>query len=206
MCGSGPRAWNDPQIVPRSGSRSHSKAGETLIRQACWFLTAALCATTAHALYDPPPDAALDAVQGEWQGTLTYRDYRPPGKVVTLPTRLFVALGGPSTLVLHYAFDDGPGKAVYSYEAMTFDFTAQRLTWVSGAASERSETVARIVSNAQDGPLRRIVFEKPAQADDDTARFTLELGAEGFALSKEELPSAGPVLLRNRFVFKRPGP
>lgn len=199
------RAWNDRRIVPRSVSRSHSKAVKTLIRQACWLLAAVLCANNAYALYDPPPDAALDAVQGEWQGTLTHRDYRPSVKMVTLPTRLFVALGGPSTLVLHYAFDDGPGKAVYSYETMTFDFTAQRVTWVSGAASERSETVARIVSNAQDGLLRRVVFDKPAQAGDDPARFTLELGAQGFALSKEKLPSAGPVLLRNRFVFKRPG-
>jgi len=71
------RAWNDRRIVPRSVSRSHSKAVKTLIRQACWLLAAVLCANNAYALYDPPPDAALDAVQGEWQGTLTYRDYRP---------------------------------------------------------------------------------------------------------------------------------
>ena len=61
---------------------------------------ACLLSAPAFALYAPKPDAALAAVQGEWRGTLVYRDYSEPDRMVTLPTQRFVALGAPGTLGL----------------------------------------------------------------------------------------------------------
>jgi hypothetical protein len=78
------------------------------------FFLAPLAATQA--LYDPKPLADIVPMQGEWKGALTYNDYSAPGKLLTPPTRLFVALSAPNEVTLHYAFNDGPGKTVYSYE------------------------------------------------------------------------------------------
>ena len=171
-----------------------------MVRFASLFLCLALVGGNAHALYDDKPDAALYAVQGAWQGTLTYKDYRRPDRSVTLPTTLFIALAAPDELVLHYAFDDGPGKTVYSYERMRFDIPAKRIAWTTGLG-DRTETVGRITSDAQDGAIRRIVFESDEKGE--AHRYTLEVGARSLSLQKEELPANGPVVLRNRFTFAR---
>ncbi|MGH8238576.1 MAG: hypothetical protein ACREXP_16350, partial [Steroidobacteraceae bacterium] len=109
------------------------------------ILVAAAClwAGAASALYDPAPDAAFAAVQGAWKGSLTDRDYSKPDRLVTLPTRLFVALGSPNQLVLHFVFDDGPAKTVYSYERMQFDFASNELTWSSVLNQEDPPTHCR---------------------------------------------------------------
>ncbi|MEQ1518987.1 MAG: hypothetical protein ABL931_21115, partial [Usitatibacteraceae bacterium] len=73
---------------------------------ACAF--AFLVSSNAMALYDPKPLEDVSIAQGEWRGTLTYNDYSRPGKLVTLPTRLFAAMASPTELVLQYIFDDGP--------------------------------------------------------------------------------------------------
>lgn len=76
------------------------------------FVFALACAVpfAGHAMYDPAPLVALAAVEGTWQGTLQYRDYQPPNKRVTLPTRVYVAAASPRELALHYVFNDGPAK------------------------------------------------------------------------------------------------
>ena len=93
----------------------------------------------AFALYDAKPEPTFAAIQGEWRGTLAYRDYNQtsqkaasasanaPEKMVTPNTTLFLALAAPNALTLHYVFDDGPGKTVYSYERMNFDFEKNEL-------------------------------------------------------------------------------
>lgn len=164
------------------------------------LLTLALFSGAANALYDPKPEEALYASQGEWRGALTYKDYSQPDKSVTLPTTLFVALSGPNELVLNFVFNDGPGKTVYSYEKMSFDFKAKQVSWISGIA-ERSEILAKITSDDRDGQIRRIVFEKESNGEKE--RFTLELDAQHFTLQKEEIPAVGNTVLRNRFAFKR---
>jgi hypothetical protein len=75
------------------------------------LVTTLLCLASgsASALYNPAPDPSLAAVQGEWVGTLTYRDYSQPDKMVTLPTRVFIALGAPSELVLQRAPEQPAG-------------------------------------------------------------------------------------------------
>ena len=155
----------------------------------------------AHALYDPKSDPSLAPAQGEWVGSLTYRDYQQPDRMVTLPTRLFAALGAPDTLVLHYVFDDGPGKTVYSYESIRFDFAKSVLTWTTGDV-DRIGTDYRIVSVDRQPTLTRVVFEG-ASKDDGRVRVMIEVEAQRLMLKKEEIDAAGNALLRNTFLFRR---
>lgn len=157
--------------------------------------------TPAWALYDPAPDASLAAVQGEWKGSLTYRDYSEPDRMVTLPTRVFVALASPQGLVLHYVFDDGPAKTVYSYERMRFDVAAKRVTWTTGTSKPRAST-DRIVSDTSVSGVRTLVFEHRQAKGVD--RFTLSLGARELNLGKDEIDRKGATTFRDKYVFTRP--
>lgn len=161
---------------------------------------AALVPVPAFALYDPKPNALLASAPGAWTGSLTYRDWSQPDKLVTLPCRLSVALSAPEELALFYVFDDGPGKVVYSYERMSFDFTAGGLSWVSGSAKpETSRHAITGTSTTADGA--QILFER--MVDDRTDRHVLALGARAMSLTKTEHRGAGTPTLRNRYEFRR---
>jgi len=162
--------------------------------------TAGTAAFPAMALYDPQPDAVLALVLGEWRGSLTYRDYSPPGGVVTLPTRLFVSMNAPDEIALHFAYDDGPGKAVYSYERLRFEFASSTLVWISGAV-EKTALVGRITSSASDGAVRRCVVE--TMKDGALSRYTFEFGAKAFTLQRDEIDPLGKAVNRNRHAFTR---
>ena len=165
------------------------------------LLAFACTAMPAHALYDPQPDASLALAQGEWVGSLTYRDYQRPDRMVTLPTRLFAALAAPDTLTLHYVFDDGPGKTVFSYESIKIDVAKGALTWTTGDA-DRTGTVYRIVSLDRQPALTRLVFDG-AGKDAGQVRVTIEVGPMTLTLKKEEIDAAGAASLRNSFAFRR---
>ena len=162
-----------------------------------------LAALPAHALYDPKPAGPLARLQGEWRGELTYDDYSNPGKLVTLPTRVFVALAAPAVVTLHYEFDDGPTKTVYSYEQMTFDFAGNRVEWAAGV--EKRETSSyRIISSAVDGARWRIVFESVADGS-ATSVYTLETSDDELSLKNEEVDRAGVKTFRNEYKLRRVG-
>ena len=165
-------------------------------------LLTVLCAGSVFALYDPKPDEALSAVQGAWKGSLTYRDYGKPDRLVTLPTRLFVALSAPNELVFHYVFDDGPSKTVFSYEKMNFDFANNQLSWTSGS-SEKSLSIFHITSNTSEGGARRLTFEGRSGATTD--RYTLVLSPRELGLAKDEVSATGAPLFRNKYEFSRSG-
>lgn len=164
------------------------------------FFLAPLAAT--HALYDPKPLADIVPMQGEWRGALTYNDYSAPGKLVTLPTRLFAALSAPNELALHFVFSDGPGKTVYSYEAMRFDLEKSEVRWISGS-EKRSETLSRIVSNALNasGETRRITFERTTDKGFDA--YTLDISATALTPRKDEVSANGGRAFRNEYKFQR---
>ena len=153
------------------------------------------------ALHDPAPDPTLAVVEGAWTGTLTYRDYSPPPGLVTLPTRLFVALSAQDELVMHYVYNDGPGKTVHSYESMRLEFAEKRVTWTSGD-KKRESTVGQVVSDTQNGTTRRVVIE--TSDADGAARHTLEFAPDRLTMKKEEIDAAGGTVLRNTYEFKRP--
>ncbi len=162
---------------------------------------ACLGSAPAFALYDAKPEASLAVVQGEWRGSLTYRDYSEPKRLVTLPTRLFVAMSAAMELVLHYAFDDGPSKTVYSYERMGFNFVGHEVTWASG---QEAKTVAcRITSDVTNGEVRSLVFEQ--RDGSEVKRFTMVLSARALTLAEDEVNAAGAVSFRNRYEFSRTG-
>jgi hypothetical protein len=169
-------------------------------RAALALLSLLVAALPAFALYDPEPDATLAAVEGEWKGSLTYRDYSDPDRIVTLPTEIFVTLGSPQELVMHYIYDDGPGKVVHSYETMRFDFEGSRVTWISGV-KERTESTGRIVSDSREGATRRLVIE--STDDGKVARHTYEFGADRFGMRKDEIDAAGKSTFRDRYEFTR---
>lgn len=164
---------------------------------------AVLAALPAHALYDPKPASPLARLQGEWRGELTYDDYSSPGKLVTLPTRVFAALASPTAVTLHYEFDDGPTKTVYSYEQMTFDFAGNRVEWAAGV-EKREASSYRIVSSAVDGAQWRVVFESVADGA-DKAVYTLETSGALLSLRKEEVDRAGAKTFRNEYKLRRLG-
>jgi len=123
------------------------------------LLSLLVVALPALALYDLKPDATLAAIEGEWKGSLAYRDYGDPDRIVTLPTELFVTLGAPQELVMHYIYDDGPGKVVHSDESMRFDFEGGRVMWVSGV-KERTESTGRIDGSPTLATLTREVMNR----------------------------------------------
>jgi hypothetical protein len=164
---------------------------------ACLALVASV---PAWALYDPAPDPVLGGLEGAWHGTLTYRDYSDANRIVKLPTQLFVTLGSPDELVMHYVYDDGPGKVVHSYEAVRFDFASRRVAWVSGV-KERSESADRIVSDQQDGAVRHIVVE--SDEDGKLARHSFEFAPDRLRMRKDEIDAAGQGTFRDSYEFTR---
>jgi hypothetical protein len=169
--------------------------------RAALLLLALLPAVPALALYDPAPDKALAALQGNWRGTLTYRDYTSPDRMVTLPTRLAVALAAPTDLTLHFVYDDGPGKTVYSYERMQFDFARSELRWTTGSTQPTTRAY-RIVSDRSAGDARELVVERPSDSGRD--RYVLQLAADRFEAIKTEISAAGDETFRNRYIYSRP--
>ncbi|HEX4872603.1 MAG TPA: hypothetical protein VFV27_09840 [Nevskiaceae bacterium] len=153
------------------------------------------------ALYDPVPDASLTAVEGEWQGSLTYRDYQDASREVTLPTRLWISLGAADRLVLHFVFDDGPAKTVHSYDSLRLDTAAGAVHWQSG---EKAATRYTLLSDQREGSARELVFE--ANDDNGHRRYTLRLAADAIDWRKEEIAADGSRLQRNRYRFQRPAP
>lgn len=168
-------------------------------RDAFGFLAGAI-GLPAWAAYDPKPEPPLAAVLGEWRGTLTYRDYSAPDRMVTLNTKLFVSAVAPDEIALHYAYDDGPGKTVYSYERMRFEFASSTLLWISGAV-EKTALVGRIVSSDSATGVNRYVVD--TTKDRALTRYTLEFGARSLTLKKDEIDAAGTAVMRNRHAFTR---
>lgn len=168
-------------------------------------LTATLTATlpgVARALYDPRPHPCLAAAVGAWAGTLTYLDWSRPDTRVTLPCQLSVSLAAPQELALFFEFDDGPGKRVYSYERMAFDFAAQLLVWSTGIAKPGTSQ-HRITRAEAGGEGSQIAFERAV--DDRIDRHVLAVGPKTLAWSKTEHAASGTATLRNAYALQRVG-
>jgi hypothetical protein len=166
------------------------------------FLLVLLLATfSAKALYDPAPIHALRNVQGEWKGSLTYVDYGAPHKEVTLPTRLYVALGAPDEITLCYIHDDGPGKTVYSYERLRFDIDGKTVTWKSNAEGQPDSRQGKIISIKEQAASTVLLVE--FSEGDMLARYRFEFSDTTLSMEKEELRSGKPPMRRNRYQFTR---
>jgi hypothetical protein len=161
-----------------------------------------LSARPAWSLYDPPPSPLLASSVGSWAGTLVYRDYQNPDRRVTLRARMTATLVAPDELALYYAFDDGPGKIVFSYERMRFDFAKREMEWMSGTAKPE-RNLYRTTTAETPADLARIHFERAVEGGED--RYTLEVTNRSWSLSKVEVRSGKANLERNRYEFARSG-
>jgi hypothetical protein len=159
-----------------------------------------LAVRPASALYDPKPIGLLELAPGTWSGSLTYRDYQKPDKMVRLPTTMVASLVAPEELALYYVFDDGPGKTVYSYERMKVDLAAGQLLWSSGT-TKPSRSEYQITSASSSAGKSALAFEKRSDAGSD--RYSLEVTKSTWSLTKYELQLGGAETLRNRYEFSR---
>ena len=169
------------------------------------LLLAAVCTLplAVNAMYDPPPAAALAAVEGAWQGTLEYRDYQPPFKRVTLPTRLFVTASSPKELTLHYIFDDGPKKTVHSYDRLLID-TEAGIVRFSGLKATDVTTATIVRSTTTDGVLEVIAeLTQNNKGVEEVTRYRLRLGSNAFDVLKTAGPKGSEGEFRNQYSFKR---
>jgi hypothetical protein len=164
-----------------------------------------LFAAPAQALYDPPPEPAIAAVEGAWAGTLRYRDYQHPDRFETLPTRTTIVLSAPDTLTLHAIYDDGPGKTVHSYEQMRFDLTNKQLLWRYGLKADDSGTYD-IVTQAHDGDCQRYVAEHRNPDKKDLSRYTIALCTTRIEWVKHEVDAEDVALERSRTTLSRIAP
>ncbi|MEK8032872.1 hypothetical protein AACH06_18790 [Ideonella sp. DXS29W] len=173
---------------------------EFMQRRLALAATAAVVSAPARALYDPKPSPLLALAPGGWAGTLTYRDWSNPEKLVTLPCQLKVALSSPEELTLFYVFDDGPGKVVYSYERMSFDFSAKTLTWLSGVSKPSTEQYT-ITSSTASAEETQLDFEHTADGRTDKYAFTLT--RKSWSMTKVEHDTSGRQTFRNKYEFQR---
>lgn len=172
-----------------------------MLMRSLLFALTIFTAAPASALYDSKPDPLLAPAIGQWAGTLTYRDYQQPDRMVTLNTVMTATLAGPNQLALYFEFDDGPGKTVYSYESMQFDLAAKQLVWISGAGKPERTTYTITASSVVDGK-GMVAFEN--KGEHGINRYRLELSASQWLLEKNEVDASGTSRLRNRYRFERP--
>jgi hypothetical protein len=167
-------------------------------RRALLLSSAAIGVRPAHALYDPKPIAVLELATGTWVGSLTYRDYQKPDRLVTLKTVMIVSLATPDELTLYYVFDDGPSKTVYSYEKMKFELTSNQVVWNSGT-DKPTRSDFKITSSTVSNGKCSVAFEKRAESKID--RYLLEISKATWTLAKHELDAGGVEILRSRYEF-----
>jgi hypothetical protein len=111
-----------------------------------------------------------------------------------------VALTTPDELALSFVFNDGPGKTVYSYDRMSFDFAAERMLWSSGTTKPTS-TQYRLSTVRSSDDEARLVFERAVDARVD--RCALDLGRRTWSLAKVEVPQSGTETFRNKYELVR---
>jgi hypothetical protein len=174
-----------------------------MLRRTFLGLTALACLPPlAFAAY-PRPDAVLSSIQGSWGGSLQYKDYSAPDKLVTLPAKLSIALSGPDEITMHYVYDDGPTKTVYSYENMRFDFARNEAHWKGGSKDKPMEMTWQITKSVPSGASRLVVMER-ARSEGKKDRLTFELSPAALSFAKDEIAADGQASLRNKYTFKRP--
>ena len=152
------------------------------------------------AAHPPAPLTEIAVAAGSWQGKLLYNDYSSPGKMVTLPTQLHVALSNPNTLVLYFIYDDGLGKTVYGYEQIHIDQTGKRLQWQSSGDNNKT-TDYQLTGVSQDAKGSHFTFSRPEQAM--TIHYQMTISPTRFSLEKSEFTGTTAPVFRHRYQFDR---
>lgn len=153
-----------------------------------------------NASHPPAPESGLAAAAGSWQGQLVYNDYSSPGKMVTLATKLHVALSDPDTLVLYFIYDDGPGKTVYGYEQIQIDQTGKRLHWQS--SGNKNKTTDYLLTNVtSDTKGNHYTFSRAEPTM--TFHYQMTISPTHFSMEKSEITGTSAPVFRHRYQFDR---
>lgn len=171
-----------------------------MLRRSFLSLLAATSAKDALALYDPPPQALLRQIPGTWGGTLTYRDWSTPDRLVKLPCRVNASLMGPTSVNLSFLFDDGPGKQVYSYDRWLFDFGKREMVWASG--TDKEERDAYVIENASSTDVGSSI-KLTRSIDGKAYRQQLVSTQQALQLTKVEVIGDGQEVFRNGYELRR---
>lgn len=182
---------------------------------------AAMAATilaSVPALAAPAPLTAADALagtQGEWHGTLQYRDYQSDGWE-SLPVRIAIAdQGDDATTVRTARFDDGPKAGIVVITTVTMVDAAHSMARYAGARrgqplDQGEARITRFVAGA-DASHWTMVTEERRQDGDGLAlvRETTVRDGDRMITTKDVSTGtgtgAGSWKPRNRTVLERAG-
>ena len=173
------------------------------------ILTVALLASVARS--EPEPRIAIEqALTGAWAGALEYQDYSPPRRRVALPTTLMVARDKDRTaLILHFVYDDGPGKLVTEVERFALDGEGRHIEWGAVSDTIRQVYTVRESRPGDGGRGRRMMLEIQGSDDDApaTIRETVSVTERELRILKEVRPAASGAGarfgFRHEYVLRR---
>lgn len=197
-----PEAWNRTNItrwVPGQGVPVDQLVVPTLADFQAGRDRAVEVATTASVALADPAAVVTQLLDGEWNGTLDYRDYGNDQRV-TLPTAL-----SAKGLSFAWTFQDGPGKVVTSSERWTMAPSGQSLTI---AGKDRSETYAVAeLRAAQDASTATMVLQRTYEDDGKrvTERKILTRSGPMLRLTTMTAKKGEPLLMRNAYELTRVG-
>jgi len=143
---------------------------------------------------------------GQWAGSLTYKDYQRPDRLVTLPTLLDAKFEkDPTAIRLVFTYDDGPGKTIYSHNRFAFDSGGTALAWDDTAAvNPESFTITEYRLDSASGFIYLVA---ETEGEDDHAPATLKkafaIGSDSLRIVKTVRPKGGEFGFRNEYVFRR---
>jgi hypothetical protein len=147
----------------------------------------------------------LAALQGEWVGTLEYRDFQSDRRV-TLPTKLS-ATPGAGGIAMAYTYDDGPGKIVRDGFTLSVDAKEAIFAKTDGDGASLYRIIGDMAPKAG-APLRWTLWGKGTENDKPVdVRETLTLTAREFTLLRETRPtgSGAAYLFRHEYRLARIG-
>lgn len=138
-----------------------------------------------------------DLVADEHRARREYNDYQQPGRRVTLHTTLAAKRAGGQTL-LDFTFDDGPGKTVYSHDAIALEGKALR--WGDVEKPQQFRVLEQAAT--------KIIAEVDGQDDDAPAliRETFTLEGDTLTILKMVQPTGGTMVFRHEYRLKRVAP
>jgi len=152
-----------------------------------------------------PSRAALyAALAGQWTGTLEYRDYSRPDTRVTLPTKLSIVYVPDSVaMLMHYVYDDGPGKIVEDDDKFAANASVTSVSWGDPKSPSAQQFSVRDVPGAK-SPIALVLQgegrdnDKPA-----TIRETFTISRDTLRILKETRETGGAFAFRHEYVMHR---
>jgi hypothetical protein len=172
------------------------------------ILTLALVALIAPSLDDPKVAGFVAALEGDWNGTLEYRDYSND-KRVTLPTTLEAR---PSVDArgarLKFRYDEGKGRFVEGTSTLRVDAAKNTLAWESEGGKPPTEyALTGLDAFAKDRKgdlvLTGLATENGATVE---ARLTVTREGDSLTILKETRPAGGTFAFRNAYRFQKTPP